>query len=279
MAFAFGLVHGFGFAFALGDALQFAGRHLVPALAAFNVGIEIGQLAVLVLAVPALAWIGRRASSDRTLVVVGSVLVGHTAWHWMTARGSTLAAYEVTAPAMDAHFWLVALRLAFVGVLALGLAWMLRTPFRRLTTTAPRTTGLGLLLCATVVGRPLGAQEPTRTTADGVYTMGQAQRGKDVFAGACQSCHDVNAHAGPAFRTNWTGRTLDALFEFLRASMPKSDPGTLSDAEYVDVIAFLLRQNRMPAGGDPLVPDPAQLAKIRFDTSTAPSGATWRHRR
>jgi mono/diheme cytochrome c family protein len=279
MAFGFGLVHGFGFAFALGDALQFAGRHLVTALAAFNLGIELGQLAVLALAVPALAWIARRASSERALVVVGSVLIGHTAWHWMTARGAALAEYEVSAPTLDAHFWLVALRLAFVAVLSLGLAWALRAPLRRLLTAAPRATGLALVCGFALVGSDLGAQSPTRSTAEGVYTVQQAQRGKDVFAGACQSCHDVNAHAGPAFRTNWTGRTLDALFEFLRASMPKSDPGTLSDVEYVDVMAFLLRQNRMPAGGDALVPDSSVLAKIRFDTTSVPNGATPRHRR
>ncbi|MFO1266119.1 MAG: HupE/UreJ family protein [Rubrivivax sp.] len=47
LAFAFGLVHGFGFAFALRESLQFAGSHLVTALLAFNVGVELGQLAVL----------------------------------------------------------------------------------------------------------------------------------------------------------------------------------------------------------------------------------------
>ena len=47
VAFAFGLVHGFGFAFALRESLQFAGSHLATALLAFNVGVELGQLAVL----------------------------------------------------------------------------------------------------------------------------------------------------------------------------------------------------------------------------------------
>jgi HupE / UreJ protein. len=47
IAFAFGLVHGFGFAFALRESLQFAGAHLATALVAFNVGVELGQVAVL----------------------------------------------------------------------------------------------------------------------------------------------------------------------------------------------------------------------------------------
>ncbi len=46
-AFVFGLVHGFGFAFALRESLQFAGSHLATALLSFNVGVELGQLAVL----------------------------------------------------------------------------------------------------------------------------------------------------------------------------------------------------------------------------------------
>ena len=54
MAFGFGLVHGFGFSFALQNTLQFAGAHVLTSLLSFNVGIELGQLLVLVLLVPAL---------------------------------------------------------------------------------------------------------------------------------------------------------------------------------------------------------------------------------
>ena len=54
VTFAFGLVHGFGFSFALRQTLQFAGSHLVTALLAFNVGVEFGQIAVLLVLVPAL---------------------------------------------------------------------------------------------------------------------------------------------------------------------------------------------------------------------------------
>ena len=54
IAFGFGLVHGFGFSFALQNTLQFAGDHVLTSLLSFNVGIELGQLLVLVLLVPAL---------------------------------------------------------------------------------------------------------------------------------------------------------------------------------------------------------------------------------
>mgnify|MGYP001810165281 CR=1 FL=1 len=279
MAFAFGLVHGLGFAYALGDALQFAGRHLVTALAAFNLGVELGQVVVLAAAVPALAWLARRSTSDRAVVIVGSLLIGHAAWHWTAARAETLAAYDITTPAITPTFWLTTLRTAFVLTLAFTTAWLYKHVLARLS-RKQAITAAALALCLSAPLRESRSQhpEPKPTTA-GVYTTAQAQRGKDVFAGACQSCHDVNAHAGPAFRANWTGRTLDVLLEFLRSSMPKNDPGTLSDAEYVDVIAFLLKQNRMPAGAEPLVPDAASLSRIRFDTAAPPAGAAPLRRR
>jgi len=49
ITFGFGLVHGFGFSFALRETLQFAGSHLLTSLLAFNLGVELGQLLVLVL--------------------------------------------------------------------------------------------------------------------------------------------------------------------------------------------------------------------------------------
>src|SRR5437870_7037281 len=49
ITFGFGLVHGFGFSFALRQTLQFAGSHLLTSLLSFNVGVELGQLLVLVL--------------------------------------------------------------------------------------------------------------------------------------------------------------------------------------------------------------------------------------
>ena len=71
------------------DRLQFAGSHLATALLAFNVGVELGQLAVLVVLVPALNAL-RRVVPERTMVIVLSVLVAHTGWHWMSERWATL---------------------------------------------------------------------------------------------------------------------------------------------------------------------------------------------
>ncbi|MES3035342.1 MAG: HupE/UreJ family protein [Gemmatimonadota bacterium] len=138
VAFGFGLVHGFGFSFALADTLQFAGGNLVSALLAFNVGVELGQLAVLAIALPML-WMLRRwagAGRERLVTIVGSVLVAHSAWHWMVERGEALAAHRAALawPTLDARFALglmqAALLLAVALAVALAMRQILRVPRR-----------------------------------------------------------------------------------------------------------------------------------------------------
>jgi hypothetical protein len=124
MAFGFGLIHGFGFSFALHEQLQFAGAHLLLSLLAFNLGVEMGQLAVLLVAVPLLGWVLRRASSERIAVTVLSVLIAHTAWHWMTERWDKLAAFGW--PSLDASSLASALRWLMVVMALFGFGWWWR---------------------------------------------------------------------------------------------------------------------------------------------------------
>ena len=87
----FGLVHGFGFAFMLQSQFQFAGSHLLVSLLAFNVGIEVAQLLVLVAAMSLLGMLYRsRPGAERAITLVLCLLIGHTAWHWMTERGEAM---------------------------------------------------------------------------------------------------------------------------------------------------------------------------------------------
>ena len=86
ITFGFGLVHGFGFSFALHETLQFAGSHLVTSLLAFNVGVELGQVLVLLVLVPALALLFRYVVAERMGTIILSALVAHTGWHWMLER-------------------------------------------------------------------------------------------------------------------------------------------------------------------------------------------------
>jgi len=101
IAFGFGLVHGFGFSFALSEILQFAGSHLLTSLFAFNLGVEIGQLFIVVLAVPVLNYVFSNVVSERTGTILLSALIAHTGWHWMSERASQLAAYSFEWPALD----------------------------------------------------------------------------------------------------------------------------------------------------------------------------------
>jgi hypothetical protein len=98
IAFAFGLVHGFGFAFALSETLQFAGSHLVTSLLAFNLGVEFGQLFVIALVVPVVNLLFRYVMPERLGVIILSALLAHSGWHWMSERAGILASYSLQWP-------------------------------------------------------------------------------------------------------------------------------------------------------------------------------------
>lgn len=135
-AFAFGLIHGFGFSFALREQLQFAGGDLVVALAAFNLGVEAGQLAVVGLALCALAALRRQIPDERQHLItwVGSAFVAHTAYHWAAERVADFSAHDVTMawPSVDGPFVLALVRAALVGCIALAAALGLRQLYDRL---------------------------------------------------------------------------------------------------------------------------------------------------
>lgn len=121
LTFVFGLVHGFGFAFVLQETLQFAGSHLALALATFNLGVEFGQLAALVVLVQALTLLFRAGVAERTGTIVLSALVAHTAWHWLGERTAQLARFPW--PTMDAATGASALRWALAAVGAGVVLW------------------------------------------------------------------------------------------------------------------------------------------------------------
>jgi hypothetical protein len=120
MAFGFGLIHGFGFSFILADRLQFAGNHFLGSLFAFNIGVELGQLAVVVLTVPALwlvfRYVFKGVAYERIGIVLLSALVGHSAWHWSIERVGQLLQYSWQPPVLDAPFFAAALRWAMLVV-------------------------------------------------------------------------------------------------------------------------------------------------------------------
>ena len=124
IACAFGLVHGFGFSFALRETLQFAGSHLLTALLSFNLGVELGQLLVLVLLVPLLDFAFRHVVGERIGIIIVSALVAHTGWHWMLERGERLSQFPW--PAADVAGLASAMRWLMAVLILAALVWLLR---------------------------------------------------------------------------------------------------------------------------------------------------------
>ena len=130
IAFGFGLVHGFGFSFALRDMLAFAGDHLAVSLLAFNLGVEFGQILVLAVLFPLLVLAGRYLPR-RMLVIVLSAFVAHSGWHWVTERFSTLSAYRFIFPEVDQAFIAGGMRWLMLLLTAALLVWLARGLFDR----------------------------------------------------------------------------------------------------------------------------------------------------
>ena len=131
ITFGFGLIHGFGFSFALRETLQFAGSHLLTSLLAFNLGVELGQLLVLVLLVPALSLLFRFVVAERVGTILLSALVAHTSWHWMSERAAQLSQFpfEFALPAFDLALLASAMRWAMLLLIVAGLLWLMFAVF------------------------------------------------------------------------------------------------------------------------------------------------------
>jgi hypothetical protein len=142
IAFAFGLVHGFGFSFALRETLQFAGSHLLTSLVAFNVGVELGQILVIALLVPAIDLLFRFVVAEGTGTIILSALVAHTGWHWMSERFDRLRQYSFEWPTLTAALLLTVMRWLTLAVILTGIAWLLLVFWRQPKSGARTESGL-----------------------------------------------------------------------------------------------------------------------------------------
>ncbi|HXP84307.1 MAG TPA: c-type cytochrome [Bryobacteraceae bacterium] len=128
------------------------------------------------------------------------------------------------------------------------------------------------VLLVALVGVAL-AQAPVKpaakTVLDGVYSAAQAQRGKATFDKECATCHaaTLEGFSGPPlkgriFMDRWREFNLDVLFENLRTTMPKDFPGTLTEAAYLDVLAYILEANEIPASPRELTVDAVKTTRL-----------------
>lgn len=123
IALGFGLVHGFGFSFALRQTLQFAGSHLLTSLLSFNVGVELGQLLVIALLVPLLEALFRFVVAERIGTIILSALIAHTGWHWMIERWQRLKQFGW--PAFNTSQVVSMIRWLMVIVFVAGVLWVI----------------------------------------------------------------------------------------------------------------------------------------------------------
>jgi len=107
------------------------------------------------------------------------------------------------------------------------------------------------------------------SAATGVFTAAQATRGEEVYTNACARCHMTTQHSGATFAATWNNRRVIDLYDILLNTMPLDDPGSLSDQDYIDVIAYILQINGHPAGKAALKADPATLKTLRIDIRKA----------
>ena len=100
--------------------------------------------------------------------------------------------------------------------------------------------------------------EPEAEPDAGWFTSAQAERGLEAYAQHCAECHGGDLDGSPplmgeAFLDGYD--SVGALFDYVVASMPLADPGSLEEATYADIVAYILDRNAFPEGEDELDPD------------------------
>jgi cytochrome c len=110
----------------------------------------------------------------------------------------------------------------------------------------------------------------TRSLALGVYSAAQAARGRTHYEAFCGRCHvsdlsgnlsaDIGAPPlrGAPFVASMEKVGVASLFDYVKRTMPADDPSTLQDAEYLDILSYLIQSNGFPAG-----PGELTLADLR----------------
>jgi len=92
------------------------------------------------------------------------------------------------------------------------------------------------------------------------FTEAQAANGRTAYNATCAVCHGSTLKngaygtplAGEYFKGKWSHRSVRALFDRVRTTMPPSQPGSLAAGTYTDIVAYILQVNGSKAGATPL---------------------------
>ena len=140
-----------------------------------------------------------------------------------------------------------------------------------MTGSAPRLAPLLATALALSIGAAAEQAPPAGPSAwDGVYNAEQVERGKTAYNALCARCHGETLGGGensPAlvddvFFAFWGGKTVGALVEYTRTTMPSDGPGRISRKRCIDIAAYLLSANGFPAGANELPADLDALNQI-----------------
>lgn len=124
-----------------------------------------------------------------------------------------------------------------------------------------------------------------RSAWSGVYSEAQAKRGAGVYAASCARCHAKDLEgidgygrplAGDDFLKSLNNVPVSFLYDRTLVAMPEDDPGTMTPQQSVDVVAYILSVNKLPAGKNELPPDLQKLKQIKIEpTKPKLSSSLW----
>ena len=124
----------------------------------------------------------------------------------------------------------------------------------------------------------IGTTSAVGQANSGAYTTEQAAAGKAAYSAACAACHqddlrgsgDALPLTGRAFMTGWANRSVKDLYDKIHTTMPYGNGGSLDEATYLNLVAYILQVNGAKAGTHTLAPtDGVRVSAIA--TGTAPS--------
>ncbi len=155
---------------------------------------------------------------------------------------------------------------------------MLSSLNRRNPFTIPAATACAWILVGTTPTAVYAQQRPA-AAEDGVYTDGQAARGQDIYKQRCASCHGAVLQGGAApplagdgFIDLWGGPLSD-LANKIRNTMPANEPGTLTPQQSTDIVAYVLKVGKFPAGKTELAANQEVLKTVALSRARTPSTA------
>ncbi len=146
-------------------------------------------------------------------------------------------------------------------------------PTRRVESRAGLVPVLVLALVTVAGGE--GLTSSPVPVSSGVFTLEQAEIGREAYAESCARCHgpDLAGGVGPSLapldRFAFRDARLSRPFEIMRTEMPFDAPGSLDDETYAAILAYVLLENGYASGSEPLPADTESLSGFVLDAPPA----------